>query len=169
MSQGAKQEAKKKERGACGTTDSHVVPHRSTEVACSGLTSQIGRDTVRFTEYGRRRPSPRSNRAKNGPRWNWRVARSRAIQFIARAANMSIESRSKPAPCCGLSWLKTAVGARLALPGNIYPGQGGRAAWEPSVRARDPPAPRPAQRSSRRADHKRYAQRWQRSKGAARS
>ena len=41
---------------ACGTTDSHVVPHRSTEVACSGLTSQIGRDTVRFTEYGRRRP-----------------------------------------------------------------------------------------------------------------
>ena len=43
-------------RGACGTTDSHVVPHRSTEVACSGLTSQIGRDTVRFTEYGRRRP-----------------------------------------------------------------------------------------------------------------
>ena len=42
-------------RGACGTTDSHVVPHRSTEVACSGLTSQIGRDTVRFTEYGRRR------------------------------------------------------------------------------------------------------------------
>ena len=48
----AMQEAK---RGACGTTDSHVVPHRSTEVACSGLTSQIGRDTVRFTEYGRRR------------------------------------------------------------------------------------------------------------------
>ena len=42
-------------RGACGTTDSHVVPHRSTEVACSGLTSQIGRNTVRFTEYGRRR------------------------------------------------------------------------------------------------------------------
>ena len=53
-----------RKKRACGTTDSHVVPHRSTEVACSGLTSQIGRDTVRFTEYGRRRPTPRSNRAK---------------------------------------------------------------------------------------------------------
>ena len=47
-------------RRACGTTDSHVVPHRSTEVACSGLTSQIGRDTVRFTEYGRRQVSGRN-------------------------------------------------------------------------------------------------------------
>ena len=47
-------EAKKKR--AYGTSDSHVVPHRSTEEACSDLTSQFGRDTVRFTEYGRRRP-----------------------------------------------------------------------------------------------------------------
>ena len=42
-----------KER-AYGTPDSHVVPHRSTDEACSGLTAQFGRDTVRFTEYGRR-------------------------------------------------------------------------------------------------------------------
>lgn len=39
---------------AYGTPDSHVVPHRSTDEACSGLTAQFGRDTVRFTEYGRR-------------------------------------------------------------------------------------------------------------------
>ena len=45
---------KKKER-AYGTPDSHVVPHRSTDRACSGLTAQFGRDTVLFTEYGRRR------------------------------------------------------------------------------------------------------------------
>eukprot|EP01043_Picozoa_sp_COSAG02_P039140 COSAG02_NODE_3069_length_7427_cov_7.977211_3_plen_154_part_00 len=31
-----------------------MVPHRSTDEACSGLTAQFGRDTVRFTEYGRR-------------------------------------------------------------------------------------------------------------------
>ena len=44
---------------AYGTPDSHVVPHRSTDEACSGLTAQFGRDTVRFTEYGRRhRPRP---------------------------------------------------------------------------------------------------------------
>ena len=42
-------------RRAYGTPDSHVVPHRSTDEACSGLTAQFGRDTVRFTEYGRRR------------------------------------------------------------------------------------------------------------------
>ena len=45
----------KKRRRAYGTPDSHVVPHRSTDRACSGLTAQFGRDTVRFTEYGRRR------------------------------------------------------------------------------------------------------------------
>ena len=44
-----------KKRRAYGTPDSHVVPHRSTDRACSGLTAQFGRDTVRFTEYGRRR------------------------------------------------------------------------------------------------------------------
>ena len=43
----------KKER-AYGTPDSHVVPHRSTDEACSGLTAQFGRDTVCYTEYGRR-------------------------------------------------------------------------------------------------------------------
>ena len=43
-------------KGAYGTPDSHVVPHRSTDEACSGLTAQFGRDTVRFTEYGRRHP-----------------------------------------------------------------------------------------------------------------
>jgi hypothetical protein len=42
-------------RRAYGTPDSHVVPHRSTDRACSGLTAQFGRDTVLFTEYGRRR------------------------------------------------------------------------------------------------------------------
>ena len=47
--------AKKQKRRAYGTPDSHVVPHRSTDRACSGLTAQFGRDTVRFTEYGRRR------------------------------------------------------------------------------------------------------------------
>ena len=47
-----KEEGKKR---AYGTPDSHVVPHRSTDRACSGLTAQFGRDTVRFTEYGRRR------------------------------------------------------------------------------------------------------------------
>ena len=39
---------------AYGTPDSHVVPHRSTDEACSGLTAQFGRDTVCYTEYGRR-------------------------------------------------------------------------------------------------------------------
>eukprot|EP01043_Picozoa_sp_COSAG02_P092136 COSAG02_NODE_28777_length_582_cov_1.795031_1_plen_50_part_10 len=33
-------------RRAYGTPDSHVVPHRSTDEACSGLTAQFGRDTV---------------------------------------------------------------------------------------------------------------------------
>jgi myosin-crossreactive antigen len=51
---GAKRNAQPKER-AYGTPDSHVVPHRSTDRACSGLTAQFGRDTVLFTEYGRRR------------------------------------------------------------------------------------------------------------------
>jgi hypothetical protein len=46
---------RKEKRRAYGTPDSHVVPHRSTDEACSGLTAQFGRDTVRFTEYGRRR------------------------------------------------------------------------------------------------------------------
>ena len=50
---GERNEGKKKR--AYGTPDSHVVPHRSTDRACSGLTAQFGRDTVRFTEYGRRR------------------------------------------------------------------------------------------------------------------
>ena len=45
---------KGKQKRAYGTPDSHVVPHRSTDEACSGLTAQFGRDTVRFTEYGRR-------------------------------------------------------------------------------------------------------------------
>ena len=31
-----------------------MVPHRSTDEACSGLTAQFGRDTVCYTEYGRR-------------------------------------------------------------------------------------------------------------------
>jgi hypothetical protein len=46
---------RQKKKRAYGTPDSHVVPHRSTDEACSGLTAQFGRDTVRFTEYGRRR------------------------------------------------------------------------------------------------------------------
>ena len=46
---------KRKKKRAYGTPDSHVVPHRSTDRACSGLTAQFGRDTVLFTEYGRRR------------------------------------------------------------------------------------------------------------------
>jgi hypothetical protein len=46
---GAKRNAQPKER-AYGTPDSHVVPHRSTDRACSGLTAQFGRDTVLFTE-----------------------------------------------------------------------------------------------------------------------
>ena len=50
----AKRRQKAKKR-AYGTPDSHVVPHRSTDRACSGLTAQFGRDTVLFTEYGRRR------------------------------------------------------------------------------------------------------------------
>jgi hypothetical protein len=50
---GERNEGKKKR--AYGTPDSHVVPHRSTDRACSGLTAQFGRDTVLFTEYGRRR------------------------------------------------------------------------------------------------------------------
>ena len=49
------QKKEKEKKGAYGTPDSHVVPHRSTDEACSGLTAQFGRDTVRFTEYGRRR------------------------------------------------------------------------------------------------------------------
>ena len=51
-----KSKKKRKKERAYGTPDSHVVPHRSTDEACSGLTAQFGRDTVRFTEYGRRRP-----------------------------------------------------------------------------------------------------------------
>ena len=54
---GKKKKAKKEKR-AYGTPDSHVVPHRSTDEACSGLTAQFGRDTVRFTEYGRRHSAP---------------------------------------------------------------------------------------------------------------
>ena len=46
-------EAQKK-NGAYGTRDSHVVPHHSTNLACTGLTSQFGRDTVCYREYGRR-------------------------------------------------------------------------------------------------------------------
>ena len=42
-------------KGAYGTPDYHVVARRSTDEACSGLTAQFGRDTVRCTEYGRRR------------------------------------------------------------------------------------------------------------------
>jgi myosin-crossreactive antigen len=53
MARNVQQKAKKKR--AYGTPDSHVVPHRSTDRACSGLTAQFGRDTVLFTEYGRRR------------------------------------------------------------------------------------------------------------------
>ena len=52
---GQKGEERAKEERAYGTPDSHVVPHRSTDRACSGLTAQFGRDTVLFTEYGRRR------------------------------------------------------------------------------------------------------------------
>ena len=110
-------------RGACGTTDSHVVPHRSTEVACSGLTSQIGRDTVRFTEYGRRRPTPRSNRAKNG---RGRIGESRDRFSSSRVAPRVVWSGAHAAR------VELAEGGgggtRLALPANIYPGQGGRAA-----------------------------------------
>ena len=46
---------------AYGTPDSHVVPHRSTDEACSGLTAQFGRDTVRLTEYGRRHSQRQSS------------------------------------------------------------------------------------------------------------
>ena len=48
-------QSKRQKKRAYGTPDSHVVPHRSTDRACSGLTAQFGRDTVLFTEYGRRR------------------------------------------------------------------------------------------------------------------
>jgi hypothetical protein len=37
-----------------GTSDSHVVPHHSTDEALSSLTLQIGRDAVLFAWYGRR-------------------------------------------------------------------------------------------------------------------
>ena len=37
-----------------GTSDSHVVPHHSTNEALSSLTLQIGRDAVIFAWYGRR-------------------------------------------------------------------------------------------------------------------
>lgn len=37
-----------------GTSDSHVVPHHSTNEALSSLTLQIGRDAVLFAWYGRR-------------------------------------------------------------------------------------------------------------------
>ena len=47
------QKAKGKKR-AYSITDSHVVPHRSTKMTCTDLTSQFGRDTVRSREYGRR-------------------------------------------------------------------------------------------------------------------
>ena len=43
-----------KKKRAYGTRDSHVVPHHSTNLACTGLTSQFGRDTVCYREYGRR-------------------------------------------------------------------------------------------------------------------
>ena len=52
-----KEAKKKRKKRAYGTSDSHVVPHRSTEEACSDLTSQFGRDTVRSTKYGRRHHS----------------------------------------------------------------------------------------------------------------
>ena len=57
-----KEEGKKR---AYGTPDSHVVPHRSTDRACSGLTAQFGRDTVLFTEYGRRRVHEQYRRSMN--------------------------------------------------------------------------------------------------------
>lgn len=37
-----------------GTSDSRVVPHRSTNKALSSLTLQIERDAVIFAWYGRR-------------------------------------------------------------------------------------------------------------------
>ena len=36
-----------------GTSDSHVVPHHSTDEALSSLTLQIERDAVLFAWYGR--------------------------------------------------------------------------------------------------------------------
>ena len=48
-------EIKNSIKRAYGTRDSHVVPHHSTNLACTGLTSQFGRDTVCYREYGRRR------------------------------------------------------------------------------------------------------------------
>ena len=36
------------------TSDSHVVPHHSTDEALSSLTLQIGRDAVLLAWYGRR-------------------------------------------------------------------------------------------------------------------
>jgi hypothetical protein len=49
---GAKKRPAKEE--TYGTSDSHVVPHHSTDEALSSLTLQIGRDAVLFAWYGRR-------------------------------------------------------------------------------------------------------------------
>ena len=45
---------KKMQKKTYGTSDSHVVPHHSTNEAPSSLTLQIGRDAVLFAWYGRR-------------------------------------------------------------------------------------------------------------------
>lgn len=45
---------KKLPKKTYGTSDSHVVPHHSTNEALSSLTLQIGRDAVLFAWYGRR-------------------------------------------------------------------------------------------------------------------
>ena len=85
---------------AYGTPDSHVVPHRSTDEACSGLTAQFGRDTVRFTEYGRRHP-PQPIHAyvyRCVPRYfhfNRRRARRRRAICRARARRAGRDGRAE--------------------------------------------------------------------------
>ena len=47
-------EIKNSKKRAYGTRDSPVVPDLSTNLACTGLTSQFGRDTMYYREYDRR-------------------------------------------------------------------------------------------------------------------
>ncbi len=48
---------KKKKKKNYDTQYSHVVPHHSTDCAITSLTSEIGRDPVFSSVYGRNRPN----------------------------------------------------------------------------------------------------------------
>ena len=86
-------QSKRQKKRAYGTPDSHVVPHRSTDRACSGLTAQFGRDTVLFTEYGRRRLQKAFRQSKYRP-----VDTGSHILVPGRAARSTHPRACRPGP-----------------------------------------------------------------------